>query len=106
VGWKRDYSDPSSFCDEVLLFVFGYIREIQIVKDILILYSIATGMKVNLGKLVIYPLGMDANIRNSISRFFSFQRMNFEDGLKYLGFILKHNNYKKEDWRWFLSRIE
>jgi hypothetical protein len=28
------------------------------------------------------------------------------DGLKYLGFNLKENNYSKKDWQWLYSKIE
>lgn len=37
---------------------------------------------------------------------FSFQHLDFEGGLRYTGFILKPNNYGKEDWRWLLYKIE
>jgi hypothetical protein len=29
-----------------------------------------------------------------------------EEGLKYLGFVLKPNDYRKEDWKWLLKKME
>lgn len=37
---------------------------------------------------------------------FQFQFLNFDNGLKYLGFHLKPNNYKKIDWIWLLEKIK
>ena len=31
---------------------------------------------------------------------------NFDEGLKYLGFRLKPNYYRKEDWNWILEKLE
>jgi hypothetical protein len=38
--------------------------------------------------------------------FFPFESRPFNEGLKYLGFQLKPNNYKKEDWSWLVSKLE
>ena len=30
----------------------------------------------------------------------------FDEGLKYMGFIIKPNNYKKVDWNWLIAKLE
>jgi hypothetical protein len=37
---------------------------------------------------------------------FSFWSLDFNEGLKYLGFKLKPNCYLKIDWHWLLSKLE
>ena len=37
---------------------------------------------------------------------FQFPNRNLDEGVKYLGFHLKPNSYKKIDWVWLLSKIE
>jgi hypothetical protein len=49
---------------------------------------------------------MNDSLSCRIERIFPFKHLEFDKGLKYLGFNLKPNNYGKEDWRWFLSKIE
>jgi hypothetical protein len=38
--------------------------------------------------------------------FFPYETNPFDEGLKYLGFHLKPNNYKKEDWVWLVAKLE
>ena len=37
---------------------------------------------------------------------FPFARLAFEDGLKYIGFNLKPNNYRKVYWTWLIAKLE
>ena len=37
---------------------------------------------------------------------FPFETKLLDDGLKYLGFYLKPNGYKKNDWGWLLAKLE
>jgi hypothetical protein len=37
---------------------------------------------------------------------FPFEEKRIDDGLKYMGFILKPNDYRKEDWNWLLKKLE
>jgi hypothetical protein len=41
-----------------------------------------------------------------IRTFFPFEINGFDEGLKYLGFHLKTNCYKKEDLMWMLAKLE
>ena len=35
-----------------------------------------------------------------------FIRASLDEGLKYMGFILKPNNYLKKDWLWLIEKLE
>ena len=37
---------------------------------------------------------------------FPYDLILLDEGLKYLGFRIKPNQYKKEDWTWVLEKIE
>jgi hypothetical protein len=41
-----------------------------------------------------------------MERIFPFQHLDINEGVKYLGFTLKPNNYGKVDWGWILTRIK
>jgi hypothetical protein len=45
----------------------------------------------------------DTNFYKSL---FSFEVQDFDDGIKYLGFYLKPNCYKKYDWHWLIAKLE
>ena len=38
--------------------------------------------------------------------FFLYERKTLDDGIKYLGFTLKPNDYRKEDWKWLLKKLD
>jgi hypothetical protein len=37
---------------------------------------------------------------------FPFELVDFDKGIKYLGFHLKPNCYKKVDWEWLIGKLE
>ena len=72
-------------------------RESQTLKYTVDLYSNAIGMDINLVKFALYSHWLDHNLYGRIEIIFTFQHMDFEGDLKYLGYNLKLNNYGKED---------
>ena len=38
--------------------------------------------------------------------YFPFNILNLNEGVKYIGYNLKPNNYMKENWSWLLSKFE
>jgi len=37
---------------------------------------------------------------------FPYEHIPFDEGFKYLGFHIKPNSYKKEDWAWLIPKLE
>jgi hypothetical protein len=107
-GFRLEEGSLSHIFSLLMMFYFwlGSVRESQNLKEILDLYFVATGMEINMGKSALYTYGLNDSLSTRIERIFSFQHLDFEGGLKYLGFILKPNNYGNKDWRWLMSRIE
>jgi hypothetical protein len=81
-------------------------EECQHYKEILELYCLATGMETNITKSALYFPEVEAQVRNNLEHTFPFPSHDLNDGIKYLGYSLKPNNYGKVDWMWLLSRIE
>jgi len=94
------------FVDDVLIFCSGSRKDAETLKEILNLFSKATGMEVNFRKSTISTNLMSEGEIDRIKAYFPFETKSIDDGLKYLGFHLKPNNYKKEDWSWLLDKLE
>jgi hypothetical protein len=94
------------FVDDVLLFSGGSRREAETLRDILSLFSKATGMQINDRKssLTNFLLLEEEDLAHY--SFFPFEIRALDDGLKYLGFNLKPNDYRKEDWKWILKKLD
>jgi hypothetical protein len=63
-------------------------------------------MIINEGKytLITFCLSEMEKIRYKLH--FPFEEKMIDEGLKYLGFTLKPNDYRKEDWSWILKKLE
>ena len=94
------------FVDDVFYSVNGSPREVSELKRILDLCFRATCMLINLEKsCVIINKWFEAEDNSFLSLILA-QRRALEAGFKYLGFHLKLNRYRKEDWGWLIRKVE
>jgi hypothetical protein len=94
------------FVDDILIFCDGSRQDIGKLCDGLLLFKHATGMEINKQKSSITFSSMeDEEILYFLERL-PFQSLDIEEGLKYLGFLLKPNDYRKTDWQWLLEKLE
>jgi hypothetical protein len=63
-------------------------------------------MVINPQKSSLTLIGLAEGIMDIYSSFFPFPTHDLSLGIKYLGFHLKENKYRKEDWRWLLAKLE
>jgi hypothetical protein len=63
-------------------------------------------MIINAQKSTITTSEMDGEEMAVYQRFFPFTFQDISEGLKYLGFQLKPNSYRKEDWKWLITKLE
>jgi hypothetical protein len=70
------------------------------------LFCKATGMKINLEKSTLSLWGIPEQEMNYFSQILPFKLIDLDMGLKYLGFHLKPNMYKKNDWQWLTTKVE
>jgi hypothetical protein len=94
------------FMDDVLIFSTGSRKDAETLKNILSLFSKATGMVINEGKSSLTTNLLTEEELGAFRQHFPFVEKKLEEGLKYLGFVLKPNDYRKEDWNWLLKKME
>jgi hypothetical protein len=63
-------------------------------------------MIINVHKSTVSFYRMEAGTKDFFKSLFPFEILNFQEGIKYLGFHLKPNDYRKSDWRWLLAKLE
>lgn len=103
----RDLSIPHLlFVDDILLFRFGSLIQIQLVKETMDLFITTTYVMVSLEKSAIYFSHIEAGLVEKIKRMYNLHQSDFDSKMKYLKYQIKPNNYKKYDWKWLLSRVE
>jgi hypothetical protein len=83
--------------DEIPIFYDGTRRDVMMSKEILDLYCAIKGMLVNDEKSCISYIGVLDDEHAYFSTFFPYVNTNLDDGMKYLGFMLKPNDYLKKD---------
>jgi hypothetical protein len=63
-------------------------------------------MIINAHKSTISFTVMEVEVLDFYQSLFPFPTMDFSEGIKYLGFQLKSNDYQKDKWRWILEKLE
>jgi len=94
------------FVDDVLIFCSGTRGESKILRDMLDLFSKATGMDINVGKSSLISHRLSPREVEDITGHFPFTHSGMDEGLKYLGFYLKANLYQSRDWYWLIGKVE
>ena len=94
------------FVDDVLIFCSRDRRDTRVLKEILDLFSKATGMDINVEKSTLTNHLLRPEEELELFENFPFTISDLDSGLKYLGFSLKANSYRKEDWRWLVGKVE
>jgi ribonuclease HI len=94
------------FVDDVLIFCNGRVGDAETLDDILSLFRLATWMIINDQKSTITTSEMDGEEMAVYQIFFPFTLQDISEGIKYLGFQLKPNSYRKEDWKWLITKLE
>jgi hypothetical protein len=91
------------FVDDILIFCNGTRQDIGKLCDGLSLFKQATGMEINEQNSSITFSSMDEDeILYCLERL-PFQVLDIDEGMKYLGFLLKPNDYRKTDWWWLIA---
>eukprot|EP00253_Pinus_taeda_P031496 PITA_31496 len=94
------------FVDDILIFINGSVRDTTSLNEILHLFYSATGREINRGKSIISLSGCTNQETQRAIQKFPFQETNLLEGIKYLGFRLKLDGYKIENWTWLITKIE
>jgi hypothetical protein len=94
------------FVEDILIFCGRKEKDAESLANILELFKATTSMQINLQKSTL-SLNRLTNKEVAVYRsFFPFYTIDFDEGLKYLGFYLKANCYRKEDWKLLIGNLE
>ena len=94
------------FVDDILIFINGSVRDSTALNDILQLFCKATSMEINRGKSTKSIARCTLQESQLASQKFPFPEIHLMEGTKYLGFRLKPDGYKIENWSWLDSKIK
>ena len=63
-------------------------------------------MDINVGKSMVIPYLLSREEETVLSELFPFRTVAFEEGIHYLGFFIKPNDYRKRAWAWLLEKLD
>eukprot|EP00253_Pinus_taeda_P008007 PITA_08007 len=94
------------FVDDILIFTNGSVPEMKEYKSIFDHFMKAKGMQINSRKSQVCVSSFNRRECSRISNLFPYQMQPLESPIKYLGFWLKPDSYKKADWNWLIAKLE
>ena len=94
------------FVDDILIFCDGIRRGPETMDKTLKLFKKETCMVVNDQKTSLKKNILTKQEEQWYETIFLFEIKMLDAEIKYLGFQLKPNGYKKNDWDWFIEKIE
>jgi hypothetical protein len=94
------------FVDEVLILGYVKIEYWFTLNSTLSKFYSATKIIINCHKSVFLVQNIDPSFQHNLNAFFDIKIEILVQGMKYLGFFLKLNNYRVTDWMWLLKKIE
>jgi len=103
----QSYQDLSStFVDDVLIISKASLEEWMAIVGIIYVFCKAMGLEVNSQKYFLYTFGVQQEVVDTFKVFPPYNFAELVDGLNYLGFFLKLDNYKVANWRWLITKFE
>jgi hypothetical protein len=78
----------------------------MVFKTLLTNFCLASDMDVNCQKSCFLAQNIDPSLKQRLKEVFNIQFVSIDQGMKYLGFYLKPNNYRVTDWKWMIQKVE
>jgi len=94
------------FVDDILVMSKASIAEWQEIKRVLERFCSASGLKINDKKTSILQYGVRQHELDILKATFLYNFLDLSAGFRYLGYFLKNDRYKKEDWQWLIAKYE
>jgi hypothetical protein len=93
------------FVDDILIMSKASIDEWQEINRILTVFCSATGLLINVQKTSFLHFGVQQNVLDTLKESFHFNFSDLTEGFRYLGYYLKLDRYKVEDWHWLMQNL-
>lgn len=94
------------FVYAILIFRNGSLRDMKNIQEIIEAFSRVSDMVIHVSKSIFTIHNLYFQEIKKIRVFFPFKILKFDLILKYMGFHLKPNCYRLEDWFWILEKLE
>jgi hypothetical protein len=90
-----------------MLFGVGTLQEFHVIKEVLALFCVATGMQINMDKSNMLHYSLNDGVLTQLDVKLPFSQKYIDVGLTYLGFEfeMKPCSYLIENWMWILKKI-
>jgi len=63
-------------------------------------------MEISLLNSILLQNGLDGQISSQVQHVLQFNMRNLEGGMKYLGYFINPNDYRKSHWMWLIKKVE
>jgi hypothetical protein len=94
------------FVDDILIMTIDSIAEWKEISRVLNFFCNASGLQINPQKTTFLQYGVRQHVLDSLKTIFPFNFQDLFEGFRYLGFFLKIDRYKTEDWHWLVEKYE
>jgi len=94
------------FVDDILIMSKASLEEWEKNWDILLVFSRASDLVINVQKSVFKYAGVDHVFLQSLKDILYFSCKDLAEGFNYLGYLMNPDSYKSSDWQWLIDRFE
>jgi hypothetical protein len=94
------------FVDDIIIMSKASLEEWQEIHRILGVFCGASGLVINIQKLTCLHFGVAEDILEILSLVFQYSFVALSEGFKYLGYLLKPDRYKVDDWHWLIKNLK
>jgi hypothetical protein len=94
------------FVDDILIMSRASLVEWEKIQDILHVFYRASGLVINVQNSIFLYAGVSSEILQSLKYLLQISFKELDVGFKYLGYLMKPNCYKLEDWQWLIDKFE
>jgi hypothetical protein len=85
--------------DDVLIMTRDSLQEWKEIDDILKIFCKATAVAINFSKSTFHHSGIQGELLENFKELFPYNYVDLYTSFRYLGYLLKSEKYKAEDWR-------
>jgi hypothetical protein len=94
------------FVDDIIIMSKASLAEWQEIHRILGVFCRASGLVINTQKSTCLHFGLAEDTLELFKSTFQYRFVSLMEGFKYLGYLLKFDRYKADDWYWLTEKFE